>query len=120
MDRQKGRENIKNIFNRVPKMNKSLSVLKQHEGMSMMTEFSFSVELACFFWLFHKLQEKQQYLSEPESDTEFMEHVAARKQGCNLIFDVFTTADGTALLLLCRTKESGHVNVCKTQLCFPS
>lgn len=101
-------------------MNKSLSVLKQHKGMSMMSEFSFSVELACFFWLFHKFQEKQQYLSEPESDTEFMEHVAARKQGCNLIFDVFTTADGTALLLLCRTKESGHVNVCKTQLCFPS
>ncbi len=77
----------------------------------MMTECEVLTEINHLICrLFHKLQEKKQhYLSEPESDTEFMEHVVARQQGCDLIFDVFTTADGTALLLLCRTKERVRV-----------
>lgn len=45
------------------------------------------------------------YLSEPESDAEFMKHVAARQAGRDLVVDVFTAADGTALLLFCKTKE---------------
>lgn len=48
-----------------------------------------------------------------------MEHVAARQVGRDLIVDVFTTADGTALLLLCKTEESVRVrtnaNVSKRQ-----
>lgn len=79
-----------------------------------MTECEVLAEITIsYFVSFTSSKKKQHYLSEPESDTEFMEHVAARQQGCDLIFDVFTTADGTALLLLCRTKESVHVKACK-------